>query len=136
MKILIKCSECYSNASRNPNDWFVMVCNVPHLIVWAKMSSSNYWPAKVMSIDGNAVNVRFFGDHTHARGSAANCLLYTQRNPNRKALKTPQYKYALEVSIIVLFIEYFIEKIHSNEWEIRCKFYAFFPFIGSRPVLG
>lgn len=74
------------------------------------MSSSNYWPAKVMSIDRNAVNVRFFGDHTHARGSAANCLLYTQRNPNRKALKTPQYKYALEVSIMVLFIEYFIEK--------------------------
>lgn len=32
-----------------------------HLIIWAYKKHAKYWPAKVMSIDGQSVNVCFFG---------------------------------------------------------------------------
>lgn len=35
-----KCAQCYRNANEAPNDWFTLVCDEPHLIVWAKMKGN------------------------------------------------------------------------------------------------
>lgn len=32
-----KCAECFINAHDKPNNWFTLVCNNPHLLVWAKL---------------------------------------------------------------------------------------------------
>lgn len=93
-----KCAECYSQAFNYPKRWFTMVCTEPHLIVWAKIVGFNYWPAKLMSIDDQQVNVRFFGDHTHADVSAKNCFLYSKKIPKASQTKTPEYRAALKVS--------------------------------------
>lgn len=55
-----KCAECYSNEYKYPDTYFTMVCNEPHLIVWAKKTGFNFWPAKLMSIDGQLINVSNF----------------------------------------------------------------------------
>lgn len=92
-----KCFECYRNAIEHPDTWFALVCDEPHLIVWAKMKGFNYWPAKLMSIDGQLINVRFFGDHTHADVPTTNCFLYSKQNPGRMRNLTTQYSSALKV---------------------------------------
>ncbi|XP_031638034.1 protein kinase C-binding protein 1-like isoform X2 [Contarinia nasturtii] len=80
-----KCAECYEKANKYPHLWFAMACSEPHLLVWAKMKGFNYWPAKLMSIDGQLINVRFFGDHTYADVPATNIYLYSANNPGRRA---------------------------------------------------
>lgn len=35
-----KCAECYRNANDAPDNWFTLVCDEPHLIVWAKMKGN------------------------------------------------------------------------------------------------
>lgn len=100
IKILRKCAECYANANNNPSDWFAMACNEVHLIIWAKLNIINYWPAKLMSIDGQSVNVSFFGNHTHTSVLAKNCLLYTQENPNASSNLSDLHKAALDVSVL------------------------------------
>lgn len=82
-----KCAECYFNANKYPT-WFTMVCGVPHCIVWAKVEGYSYWPAKVMSIDGQQVHVRFFGDHTHADVLASRCFLYSYKSPDEMRRKS------------------------------------------------
>lgn len=72
------CSECYFNANERPQTFFTDVCAMPHLVVWAKMRNYRQWPAKLMSINGTTVNVRFFQVHTNANVLAANCYLYSQ----------------------------------------------------------
>lgn len=42
-----------------------------------------YWPAKVMSVNGDNVRVEFFGEHTRAEVSASNCHLY--RKPSKRS---------------------------------------------------
>lgn len=100
IKILRKCAECYANANNNPNDWFSLVCRKPHLIIWAKLNTTNYWPAKLMSIDDQSVNVCFFGNHTRTTVLAKNCLLYTQENPNASSILSDLHKAALDVSVL------------------------------------
>lgn len=94
-----KCVECYSNLIRYAGSSFVMVCHQPHLIIWAKMKSNIYWPAKLMSIEGEWANVRFFGDHSHNHLKITKCLLYSTANPS-KAHKNASIEYneALKVS--------------------------------------
>lgn len=95
-----KCSECFSNEYKHPSKWFTMVCDKPHIILWAKKMGFNYWPAKLMSIDGQLINVRFFGDHKPADVPANNCFLYSEANPNRSRNASYLYKSALKVSDI------------------------------------
>lgn len=80
-----KCSQCYSNATEYPDDWFTMVCAKPHLIVWAKIQKNGqYLPAKLISIDGSRVHVRFFPEHTSADLSASQCFLYSEEYPGKR----------------------------------------------------
>lgn len=77
------CTECYINANEEPDIFFELPCAKPHLIIWAKMKQYPYWPAKVMTIEGdNKVNVRFFGDHTHGKVPVSNCFMYSREYPN------------------------------------------------------
>lgn len=57
------CRQCYVNVFTFPDESFAMVCDPPHLIIWAKYTDYCYWPSKVMNTTDQMVHVRFFGDH-------------------------------------------------------------------------
>lgn len=80
---IITCAECYNNAFLHPRTSFVILCQKPHLIIWAKPPGYNYWPAKVMNIEERMVHVRFFGDHSVFDVPAENCLLYSSTYPDK-----------------------------------------------------
>ncbi|XP_055306172.1 MYND-type zinc finger-containing chromatin reader Zmynd8-like [Sitodiplosis mosellana] len=83
IKSVKMCADCYLNKSKHPDSGFTMVCTKPHLLLWAKVSGWDYWPAKYMSTDGQTVNVRFFGDETEADVPAESCFLYSETSPTR-----------------------------------------------------
>ncbi|XP_031639200.1 uncharacterized protein LOC116351257 [Contarinia nasturtii] len=90
------CIECYMNALNHPNDWFTMVCDEPHLLVWAKMKGYPYWPVKLMRVDEQKVLIRFFEDHQNAKIMAKkNCFLYSHTNPAPLGYISIAYKSAL-----------------------------------------
>lgn len=97
IEMLEKCAECYSRSFKYPKRWFVMVCTEPHLIVWAKLIGFSYWPAKVMSINGDLIKVRFFGDHTYADVPGNYCYLYSETCPKEPKITSPEYIDALKV---------------------------------------
>ncbi|XP_055306216.1 MYND-type zinc finger-containing chromatin reader ZMYND8-like [Sitodiplosis mosellana] len=83
VKSIRLCNECFDNWMKDRNGYFVKVCAKPHLLVMAKYDCHPYWPAKVMSVFGDKVNIEFFGDHTQADVSDSNCYLY--RKPKKSA---------------------------------------------------
>lgn len=98
---VLKCTQCHINAEIDRWNWFTMVCDVPHLIVWAHKRNSRYWPAKVMSVNElkGMVNVRFFGGfQKHENVPISKCFLYSKSGPGKKQrLNDPEFKFALEV---------------------------------------
>lgn len=111
-----KCAECYSNEYNYPDTHFTMVCNEPHLIVWAKKKGFNFWPAKLMSIDGQLINVRFFNDHKAEDVPTTNCFLYSHLCPNRQRNSCVSYKSALKVSLYMII--FFFDKIFIDLFNI------------------
>lgn len=94
------CTDCYRNANIREMGWFTHVCRKPHLIVWTKRCDNNYWPAKVMSTNGEEVMVQFFGNHTMSNVPAASsCFLYSDDNPHHTNVSSYLYKSALKVHI-------------------------------------
>lgn len=76
------CAECYCNANSKV-DWFIEVCDRPHILLWAKLKGFPYWPAKGMAVNGAMlVDVRFFGAHDRAWVPIKDCYLYSADNPN------------------------------------------------------
>lgn len=76
------CHECYYNANTK-KDWFIEVCSKPHMLLWAKLKSFPYWPAKAMVVNAQQlVSVRFFGDHDRAWVPVKDCYLYSSKDPN------------------------------------------------------
>jgi hypothetical protein len=58
------CSECYLRSAQPLSpDWFAEPCTIPHTLCWAKMKGYQPWPAKVLRIVNDEVDVRFFGQH-------------------------------------------------------------------------
>jgi hypothetical protein len=58
------CSECYLRSAQPlTTDWFAEPCTNPHTLCWAKMKGYQPWPAKVLRIVNDEVDVRFFGQH-------------------------------------------------------------------------
>lgn len=98
--IVKMCTDCYRNANIREMGWFTHVCRKPHLIVWTKRCDYNYWPAKVMSTNGDGdVMLQFFGNHTKANVCAASsCFLYSRENPGHSNVSSYLYKSALKVS--------------------------------------
>lgn len=105
------CDECFlrsnegefegDNGNKNAEkDWFIEVCNPPHLLVWAKIAGYPFWPAKVISqISQNLVDVRFFGEHEMSQVEPSNCFLFSWENPNRSV--APKTKRKIERSLKV-----------------------------------
>ncbi|XP_031636695.1 protein kinase C-binding protein 1-like isoform X2 [Contarinia nasturtii] len=98
---LKKCTDCYRHANESPDEWFTMICSMPHIVLWAKVEGFNYWPVKFMTVNESGVNVRFFGDHTHQDVAISKCYLYSKDNPgkppqNLSTKKNQLYKKALE----------------------------------------
>lgn len=64
-----RCADCYRISNeKSEKMWFCIPCNPPHQLVYAKQKGYPYWPAKVMQINGNVYDVRFFGGH-HMRAN-------------------------------------------------------------------
>lgn len=59
-----QCSACYrmSNEKRDKH-WFCQPCDPPHDLVFAKQKGFPYWPAKVIRVDDQCYDVRFFGGY-------------------------------------------------------------------------
>lgn len=75
------CAQCFSNAIENDNS-MVQLCDPPHLLVWAKTEGSIYWPAKLMSVDGESAEVIYFGEFLEGRVPVDKCLIYTVERPD------------------------------------------------------
>lgn len=59
-----RCADCYRISNeKSEKMWFCIPCNPPHQLVYAKQKGYPYWPAKVMQVNGNVYDVRFFGGH-------------------------------------------------------------------------
>lgn len=99
VKSIRECAECFQNWVNDREGYFVKVCSKLHVLVLAKYDNFPYWPAKVMSVLGDKVNVEFFGDHTRADVPEKNCYLY--RKP--KFSKDPSFNEAVVVSFMLSF---------------------------------
>lgn len=59
-----QCRDCYRMSNEKlERHWFCQPCRPPHQLVYAKQKGFPYWPAKVIKIDGDRYDVRFFGGH-------------------------------------------------------------------------
>ncbi|XP_015509408.1 zinc finger MYND domain-containing protein 11 isoform X1 [Neodiprion lecontei] len=64
-----RCADCYRISNEKSEKlWFCTPCNPPHQLVYAKQKGYPYWPAKVMQINNDVYDVRFFGGH-HMRAN-------------------------------------------------------------------
>lgn len=109
---IMQCNQCYNNAYVSPKNSFVMPCDSPHQIIWAKMEGFNFWPAKAMSANQEMIHVRFFGDHTVGDVQITNCFQYSKKSPDASEVSSTEgYKKALKVSrfcvLIFSFINYY-----------------------------
>lgn len=103
------CHECYYNANTK-KDWFSEVCSKPHILLWAKLKSFPYWPAKAMVINSaQLVSVRFFGDHDRAWVPVKDCYLYSSKDPNT-CIKNKRSNIAESIKEV----EFHISKIKSR----------------------
>lgn len=59
-----QCRDCYRVSNEKVDKhWFCQPCRPPHQLVYAKQKGFPYWPAKVIKVDGEQYDVRFFGGH-------------------------------------------------------------------------
>lgn len=121
------CQNCYLRSNTySDNSWFVDACERPHLLVWAKMNGSNepYWPGKTVAWKNGLVDVRFFGDHACAFVPAANVLLYSKENPNKRVSVTNQKLLDCCLKVNRLFGFFFFVEANNNLKALFC-FYGF-----------
>ena len=58
------CAECYLHSAQpSTTTWFAEACTNPHTLCWAIRKGYQPWPAKVLRIVNDEVDVRFFGQH-------------------------------------------------------------------------
>lgn len=79
------CHECYTNANEHPTEWIYMVCKQRHPVVWAKLDTYPWWPAKLMATNerDETVDVHFFGENNHATIFKNYCINYTEECPSQ-----------------------------------------------------
>lgn len=90
------CSECYDRANETPDEYFINICNPPHLLVWCRMPRFPYWPAKIIGmapLSSDKIEVRFFGSHERSNVSLAGCTLFSD-NPNKNLTNEQSYTLA------------------------------------------
>ncbi|XP_046396293.1 zinc finger MYND domain-containing protein 11 [Ischnura elegans] len=64
-----RCKDCYRMSNEKADKhWFCKPCRPPHDLVYAKQKGFPYWPAKVIKVEGEHYDVRFFGSQ-HQRAN-------------------------------------------------------------------
>ncbi|XP_042241533.1 zinc finger MYND domain-containing protein 11-like, partial [Homarus americanus] len=59
---LEQCKDCYRMSNEKSDKyWFCKPCRPPHQLVYAKQKGFPYWPAKVIRVENELYDVRFFG---------------------------------------------------------------------------
>ncbi|XP_045110404.1 zinc finger MYND domain-containing protein 11-like isoform X2 [Portunus trituberculatus] len=59
---LEQCKDCYRMSNEKSDKyWFCKPCRPPHQLVYAKQKGFPYWPAKVIKVENDLYDVRFFG---------------------------------------------------------------------------
>lgn len=107
------CVDCYMNSSKFIKNGFTKICRQPHLLVWMEYKKYAYWPAKVMSIRDQKINLHFFGDYSTISTIADKCFLCSEQTPSIRPPKSLQYKRAIEVSEIRSFFKFNFIKFHN-----------------------
>ncbi|XP_069973413.1 zinc finger MYND domain-containing protein 11 isoform X1 [Penaeus vannamei] len=78
---LEQCKDCYRMSNEKSDKyWFCKPCRPPHQLVYAKQKGFPYWPAKVIKVENDLYDVRFFGsqhqraviEKTHIRPISVN----------------------------------------------------------------
>uniref|UniRef100_A0AAG5DW73 PWWP domain-containing protein n=1 Tax=Anopheles atroparvus TaxID=41427 RepID=A0AAG5DW73_ANOAO len=62
-------------------------------MVWAKFKNTRYWPAKAIATQKHKTVVFYFGKRIFGVVDSANCLMYSQHNPNRVDRKDLAWMY-------------------------------------------
>lgn len=102
------CSDCDEHTRNNPNSGFILACESPHSLVWAKHQYQFYRPAKVMwatfkENEDALLSVRFFGDHVEATVSVSECYLFSVERPDDTEVSDPDiYNAAIKVTLIII----------------------------------
>ncbi|XP_055307849.1 MYND-type zinc finger-containing chromatin reader Zmynd8-like [Sitodiplosis mosellana] len=84
LKYIKLCAQCYRNGIKSANS-MIELCDPLHLLIWGKTEGFNYWPAKLMSVQGRKANVIYFGEFLNAQVNVEDCLIYTEKRPDIKA---------------------------------------------------
>lgn len=93
-----RCADCYRISNeKSEKMWFCIPCNPPHQLVYAKQKGYPYWPAKVMQVNGNVYDVRFFGGH-HMRANIEKVFI----RPISTTLQSLQVNLYCVLSIFIL----------------------------------
>ncbi|KAK3929050.1 Protein kinase C-binding protein 1 [Frankliniella fusca] len=120
------CPDCYNYAYTADENWFIQVCQKPHVLVWAKLKGFPYWPAKAMRYNSDAIDVRFFGAHDRAWIPARDCYLYSQENPNPNApTKTQPTQASLKKRNPKNNLDICIEELESHIQLLKERFSTF-----------
>ncbi|XP_063700589.1 zinc finger MYND domain-containing protein 11-like [Culicoides brevitarsis] len=92
------CFECYYKSNIGMNDDFTEVCFTPHILLWAKVKGSVFWPAKVFSVDAEEekVLVTFFGSHENTYVQFSNCYLFSREYPSKKSVDAELFWVAMK----------------------------------------
>lgn len=108
------------NRRKNKKDWMINVCERPHLLVWAKIESYPYWPAKVMSYNDKHVSVEFFDEHSTAEVEVGNCLLYSKEYPLNR---TPPASITAAIMVMLKHVSRFnFRRCISSVFFCVCRF--------------
>lgn len=80
---ILLCNECYERKCAHIQDVVTGVCEIPHLVLWAKCQRWPHWPAKAISIlDGGQIEVLFFNQHETAKVPYTRCMLFSEEHPD------------------------------------------------------
>ncbi|XP_063229877.1 zinc finger MYND domain-containing protein 11-like isoform X2 [Bacillus rossius redtenbacheri] len=93
-----QCHDCYRTSNeKKDRHWFCQPCRPPHQLVYAKQKSFPYWPAKVIKMDGDNYDVRFFGGY-HQRALIEKSYIQpiTANIHSLQIKRTPGWKKASE----------------------------------------
>lgn len=89
-KVVKMCADCYLNENKRSNGDSTALCTKVHIVVWAKASGWDYWPAKLIRGDEQTVHVRFFdSEYEMAQIPIEKCFLYSKVSPSRGITRAP-----------------------------------------------
>lgn len=105
------CAECYERKRTGVENVVTTVCNVPHLVVWAKMDSYPYWPAKIVAVKKKRVEIIFFGQHDTASIKYTKCRLFSEHSPNSKLESNYEKEFRASYMVCTIVLQMLPEDI-------------------------